>query len=98
MRRMLTPDFSARLADAVLKEAGVGKDRLEALQDMPFDRLVAAAQIAAKKVYPTPDYSRPLDFGRHCEFNPWAPDGRRHASCPSIRSGPGRPPRRPACR
>jgi para-nitrobenzyl esterase len=73
MRRMLTPDFSARLADAVLKETGVGKDRLEALQEMPFDRLVAAAQGAAKRVYAAPDYSRPLDFGRHCEFTPWAP-------------------------
>jgi carboxylesterase type B len=36
-------------------------------------RLVTAAQIAAKKVYPAPDYSSPLDFGRHCEFNPWGP-------------------------
>jgi para-nitrobenzyl esterase len=78
MRRMLTPDFSARLADAVLKETGVGKDRLDALQEMPFDRLVAAAESAAKRVYPAADFSRPLDFGRHCELNPWAPtvDGR----------------------
>ncbi len=78
MRRMLTPDFSAKLADAVLKEAGVGRGRLEALQEVPFDRLVAAAQIAAKRVYPAGDYSRPIDFGRHCEFNAWAPtvDGR----------------------
>ncbi len=73
MRRMLTPEFSAKLADAVLKEAGAGKGRLETLQNMPFDRFVTAAQIAAKKVYPEPDYSRPLDFGSHCEFNPWGP-------------------------
>ncbi len=73
MRRMLTRDFSAKLANAVLKEAGVSKDRLKALQDMPFERLVAVAQIAAKKVYPAGDYSRPIDFGRHCEFNAWGP-------------------------
>jgi para-nitrobenzyl esterase len=73
MRRMLSPDFSARLAEAVLKEAGVSKDHLEALQEMPFDRLVAAATIAAKQVYPAGDYSRPPDFGRQCEFNAWAP-------------------------
>jgi para-nitrobenzyl esterase len=73
MRRMLTPDFSAKLAGAVVKKAGVSQDRLEALQDIPFDRLVAAAAIAAKQVYPAGDYSRPLDFGRHCEFNAWAP-------------------------
>ncbi len=73
MRRMLTPEFSAKLAYAVLRECGLGRDRLEALQSMPFDRFVTAAQIAAKKVYPAPDYSRPLDFGRHCEFNAWGP-------------------------
>jgi len=73
MRRMLTPDFSAKLADAVLKEAGASKARLEALQSMPFDRLVTAAQIAAKRVYPAGNYTRPIDFGSHCEFNPWGP-------------------------
>jgi para-nitrobenzyl esterase len=73
MRRMLTPDFSARLANAVLKEAGVGRDRLEALQKMPFDRLVTAAQVAARKVYLAADLSRPLEFGSHCEFNAWGP-------------------------
>jgi para-nitrobenzyl esterase len=73
MRRMLTPEFSARLADALLREAGVGKDRLDALQQMPFDRFVAAAEKAAKSVYPAADYSRGIDFGRHCEWNPWAP-------------------------
>jgi para-nitrobenzyl esterase len=73
MRRMLTPEFSARLANAVVKEAGVPRDRLHALQDMPFDRVVLAAQTAARKVYPTPDYSTPLDFGSHCDFNPWGP-------------------------
>jgi para-nitrobenzyl esterase len=73
MRRMLTPDFSAKLAEAVLKEAGVGRDQLKDLQNMPFDRFVTAAEIAAKKVYPAGDYARPLDFGRHCEFNAWGP-------------------------
>ena len=73
MRRMLTPDFSAKLADAVLKEAGVTKARLKDLHQMPLDRLVAAAAIAAKKVYPASDYSRPFDFSRHCELNAWAP-------------------------
>ena len=73
MRRLLTPEFSAKLADAVLKEAGASKDALEALQNLPFDRLVSAATIAAKKVYPTVDYSRPIDFGRHGEQNAWAP-------------------------
>ena len=73
MRRMLTPDFSAKLADAVLKEAGASKARLKALQEMPFDRFVTAAAIATKKVYPAGDYTKPIDFGRHCEFNAWAP-------------------------
>ena len=73
MRRMLTPDFSAMLADAVLREAGVSRSNLDALQKMPFDRLVAAAEIAANKVYPAGDYSRPIDFGRNCEFDAWAP-------------------------
>ena len=40
---------------------------------MPFDRFVAAAQVAARKVYPSGDYSRPIDFGRHGELNAWAP-------------------------
>jgi para-nitrobenzyl esterase len=73
MRRMLTPEFSAKLAAAVLSEAGASKGSLAALHELPFDRLVTAAQIAAKKVYPAPDYSHPLDFGRHCEFNAWGP-------------------------
>jgi para-nitrobenzyl esterase len=73
MRRLLTPDFSARLADAVLKETGASKDRLDALHGMPFDRFVMAAQAAAKKAYPSVDYSRPIDFGRHGETNAWAP-------------------------
>jgi para-nitrobenzyl esterase len=90
MRRMLAPDFSARLADAVLKEAGASKDRMEALQDMPFDRLVTAAAIAARKVYPAGDYSRPIDFGRHGEFNAWAPtvDGRILPEHPFWTSAP----------
>jgi len=73
MRRMLTPEFSAKLADAVLKEAGVSKDRLETLQNMPFDRFITAAEAAANKVYPAGDYTRPIDFGRICEFDAWAP-------------------------
>ncbi len=73
MRRMLTSDFSARLADAVLKEAGVTKGRLKDLHKMPFDRLIAASATAAKRVYPASDYSRPFDFSRHCELNAWAP-------------------------
>jgi para-nitrobenzyl esterase len=73
MRRMLTPDFSARLADAVLKEAGASNGRLEALQNMPIDRFITAAAIAARKVYPAGDNLRPIDFGRHAEFSAWAP-------------------------
>jgi para-nitrobenzyl esterase len=90
MRRMLTPDFSAKLADAVLKETGVGKTRLKTLQDMPFDRLVTAAAVAAQKVYPAGDYSRPIDFGRHGELNAWAPivDGRILPEHPFWTSAP----------
>lgn len=73
MRRMLTSDFSAKLAGAVLKEAGASKNHLETLQTMPIDRFVMAAAAAAKKVYPAGDFSRPIDFGRHAEFNAWAP-------------------------
>jgi len=90
MRRMLMPDFSAKLADAVLKETGVSKARLKSLQDLPFDRLVAAATIAAKKAYPAGDYTRPIDVGRHCEFNAWAPtvDGRVLPEHPFWTSAP----------
>jgi para-nitrobenzyl esterase len=95
MRRMLTPDFSARLAEAVLLEAGVGRERLRALQELPFGRLVAAARVAAAKVYPAADFSRPIDFGRQCESNAWAPtvDGAilpEHpfwAGAPAVSSG-----------
>lgn len=91
MRRMLTPDFSARLADAVLKEAGITKARLEDLHNMPFDRLIASAAVAAKKVYPAIDYARPFDFGRHCELNAWAPtvDGSILPEHPFWTSAPG---------
>jgi para-nitrobenzyl esterase len=90
MRRMLTPDFSARIAAAVLKEAGVSKARLEALQGMPFDRFITAARAGANRVYPTSDYSRPIDFSRLCEFNPWAPtvDGNILPGHPFWTSGP----------
>jgi para-nitrobenzyl esterase len=90
LRRMLTPDFSAKLADAVLKEAGVSKNRLEALQTMPFDRLITAAKVAATKVYPAGNYSRPIDFGRHCDFNAWSPtvDGNILPEHPFWNSGP----------
>jgi len=90
MRRMLTPHFSAKLADAVLKEAGVSKTRPEALQDMPFDRFITAAKAATNRVYPAGDYSRPIDFSRHCEFNAWAPtvDGRILPEHPFWTSGP----------
>jgi para-nitrobenzyl esterase len=53
MQRLLTPDFSARLADAVLKEAGTGQAGLQAPQDVSFDRFFAAPQAAAKKVWHT---------------------------------------------
>lgn len=73
MRRVLTPDFSARLATAVLQEAGLSDRRLGALHDMPIERLVAAATTAAGKVYPVDGALRPMDFGRFCESNAWAP-------------------------
>lgn len=73
MRRLLEPAFSAKLAGAVLEQAGVARDDLAALQALPFDRLVAAAQAAATKVYPAVDYSRPIDFGRSGELDAWAP-------------------------
>jgi para-nitrobenzyl esterase len=90
LRRMLTPDFSAKLAHAVLKAAGVTKARLKDLQGMPFAHFVTAATVAASKVYPAGDYSRPIDFGRHCDFNAWGPtvDGSILPEHPFWTSGP----------
>jgi para-nitrobenzyl esterase len=73
MLRMPGPDATGKLAEAVLKELGIGKGNLELLHTIPVDRIVKAGIAAADAVFPAPDYSKPFEFERHAELRPWAP-------------------------
>jgi para-nitrobenzyl esterase len=73
MLHMPSPDKTAKLAEAVLKELGITKANLNAVHAVPVERIVAAGIAAAKAVYPSPDSSKPFDFERHAELMPWAP-------------------------
>ena len=73
MLRMPGPELTAKLAAAVLQELGVTKANLDQLHSVPFQRIVAAGVTAAKAVFPQPDYTKPFDFERHAELQPWAP-------------------------
>ncbi len=73
MLHMPSPDKTAKLAEAVLKELGISKASFEQVHTLPVERIVAAGIAAAKAVYPPADFSKPFDFGRHAELMPWAP-------------------------
>lgn len=68
-----SPDRTAELAAAVLKELEVTKANLERVHTLDIQRIVAAGIAAAKTVYPPMDFLRPIDFGRHAELMAWAP-------------------------
>jgi len=57
----------------VFKELGITRKNLGQAHTVPVERIVAAGIAAAKEVYPSPDTSKPFDFGRHAELVPWAP-------------------------
>ncbi len=73
MLHMPGPDKTAILAGAVLRELGITQANLAQLHSIPVERIVAAGIAAAKAVFPSPDPSKPFDFGRHAELAPWAP-------------------------
>jgi para-nitrobenzyl esterase len=52
--RLTEAERAAKLADAVLKELGVGRGRLDQLHALPFARLIAAIGPARSKVGPPP--------------------------------------------
>jgi para-nitrobenzyl esterase len=73
LTRMPVPELTEKLAASVLKELDITKENLAQLHTVPFERLAAAGEAAAKSVFPPPDFSRPFDFKRHGEILPWAP-------------------------
>lgn len=73
LTRMASPDNTARLAAAVLKQLDITSASLDRLRTLPFERLIAAGTAAAAKVFPPIDFSRPIDFKRHAELMAWAP-------------------------
>ena len=90
MLRMPGPELTGKLAAAVLKELSISKTNLDQIHTVPADRIVAAGTVAAKAVFPTPDYSKPFDFERHAELLPWAPtvDGVILPESPFCERGP----------
>ena len=52
--RLTQAERAAKLADAVLKELGLGRGQLDQLQSLPFARLIAAIGPARSKVGPPP--------------------------------------------
>jgi len=73
MLYMPGPDKTTELAGAVLKDLGITTSDVDEVQRVPVERIVAAGIRAAKAVYPSPDFSRPFDFGRHAVLTAWAP-------------------------
>ncbi len=73
MLQMPDPETTAKLAAAVLKELGITRATFDQLHSVPVDRIVTAGVKAAKAVFPTPDYSKPIEFERHAVLFPWAP-------------------------
>lgn len=90
MLHMPGPEKTAKLAGAVLEELGITRANLDQAQQVPVQRIVTAGIAAAKTVYPSPDFSRPFDFGRHAELMPWAPtvDGVILPESPFLRGAP----------
>ena len=84
--RLTEAERAAKLADAVLKELGLGRGQLDQLQSLPFARLIAAIGPARSKVGPPllPLFDR-YDFGPVVDgivvpnhpFDPAAPSASR---------------------
>ena len=81
--RMVEPERATRLAEAVLKELGLGRDRVAELQTLPMERLQAAVVPAQRTLPPSPHplldrYNfGPVVDGRDLPahpFDPKAPD------------------------
>jgi len=70
--RMATPDEAARSTQALLNELGLGKsgERIDALQDVPMDKLLAARRIA---VAAAGDNFRPVVDARSLHRHPFDP-------------------------
>ena len=83
--KMLTPDFSQRVAELLLDELGLARSQIKELQKIPVDRLSGAAVEAMKKM-PKPQPSIRGTFG---ESN-WGPtvDGRVLPSHPFDPAAP----------
>src|SRR5215831_16727426 len=60
--RLAQPERATKLAEAVLQELGLARDRLDQLPSIPFDRLIAAIGPAQRRVGPP---AQPL-FDRYC--------------------------------
>ncbi len=69
--RVADADGTAQLAAAVLAELSISKGDVDKLQDVPVDRLLAAAQAAQRKV--TPPMTGPPDFRRIGRAIGWSP-------------------------
>jgi len=80
--RMATPEEAARCTDALLRELNVSRSRLDALQDVPLDKLMAARKTAADAAG---DFFRPVVDGRTLPVQPFSPDAlRESASIPLL--------------
>ncbi|QOY87918.1 carboxylesterase/lipase family protein [Paludibaculum fermentans] len=90
MLYMPGPEKTTKLAEAVLKELGLRAADVARIQTLPVEQIIQAGLAAAKAVYPPPDYSKPLEFGRHAELMPWAPtvDGVILPESPFVRGAP----------
>ncbi len=90
MLRMPAPEATAKLAAAVLKELAITKANLDQLHTLPVARIVTAGIAAAKAAFRTPNYSKPFDFERHAELQPWAPtvDGAILPESPFVNGAP----------
>jgi para-nitrobenzyl esterase len=73
MTHMPGPEQRTKLAEAVVKALGISGANLGQLHAIPLESIVAAGAAAAKAVYPPPNPTRPIDFGRHAELFAWAP-------------------------
>jgi para-nitrobenzyl esterase len=90
MLHMPNSDKTSKLAEAVVKDLGLTQSNLDEVQKVPVERIVTAGIRAAKTVFPSPDFSKPFDFGRHAELTAWAPtvDGAILPESPFVERAP----------
>ena len=69
--RVSEPADSTKLAAAVLQELNISKSNVAQLQDLPFDKLLAAALDAQRKASPPP--AGPPDFRKASRLLGWSP-------------------------